>query len=91
MNKVVKYLLIIFPILLLIILVINISIYYVDLNNNKNIIKENNGYLESIKESTTKNNELLIEIDKLKKEKKDKIWEYDRWTRWNQEIKEKIN
>ena len=27
----------------------------------------------------------------IKEEKKEKIWEHERWIKWNQEIKEKIN
>ena len=91
MNKVVKYLLIIFPIVLAITLVINTITYYINLNNNKNIIKDNNQYQEKIKNNNIKNQELLIKLNQKKEDNKDKIWEYNRWTKWNQEIKEKIN
>lgn len=91
MKVILKYLLIIFPILLSIILIINITLYFKNLSNNNIIIDNTKDYQEKIKKDNSSNKELLIEIDKIKEEKKDKIWEYDRWTKWNQEIIEKIN
>ena len=91
MNKVLKCILIIFPIIFTIILVINISFYYVNLNNNQNIIEKKNNYQEKIDSNSEKNKELLIKLNEKKEDNKDKNWEYERWEKWNQEIKEKIN
>lgn len=91
MNKVLKCILIIFPIIFTIILVINISFYYVNLNNNQNIIEKKNNYQEKIDSNSKKNKELLIKLNEKKEDNKDKNWEYERWEKWNQEIKEKIN
>ncbi|MBQ2873012.1 MAG: hypothetical protein IJE89_03325 [Bacilli bacterium] len=91
MNKISKYLSIIIPIILLIALAINILKYYTSFSDNKNIVKDSNSYQEKININNKKNEELVTEINKIKTEKEDKIWEYERWIKWNQEIKEKIN
>lgn len=91
MNKIIKYLSIIIPIVLSLVLVVNILIYYTSFSNNEKIIKDTNTYKERTNENNKRNEELLTEINETKAEKEDKIWEYDRWIKWNQEIKEKIN
>ena len=91
MIKKVKYLLIIFPIILSILLTINIFNYNNYKNKIKDTIENNNNYLEKINENDKQKEKLEINLFNLKEEKKDKIWEYDRWTKWNQEITEKID
>lgn len=92
MIKKLKYLLlIIFPIILTISLIFNIHKYTNNKNLNKDIIEKNNNYQIKIKENNLKSNELTNQINKLKEDNKDKIWEYNRWIKWNQEINSKIN
>ena len=89
MNK--KIILIIFPIILTILLCINIYKYLDNKNKNNNIINNNQEFNEKITSNKSKYEEIINEINILKEENKDKIWEYERWLKWNQEIKEKIN
>ena len=91
MIKYLKYILIIFPIILVILLGINIYKYNTYKNNNHAIIKNTNSYEEKIKDYTYKLESLNKELTSLKEEKKDKIWEYERWIKWNKEMLEKIN
>ena len=91
MIKKLNFLLIIFPIILSILLVINIYKYLDNKNNNQNIINNTQEYNIKIQENNNILEKLTNEINTLKEEKKDKIWEYERWLKWDQEIKEKIN
>ena len=91
MNKIIKYLLVICPIILSILLVVNITKYQSAITNNKSIIESTNNYELQINNNITKKEELEKEISSLKEKNKDKIWQYDRWIKWNKEIKEKIN
>lgn len=91
MIKVVKFSLIICSFILTALLVVNIIKYNNNLKNNNNLIDTTNNYQNKIKDNNTKKEQLETELISLKEEKKDKIWEYDRWIKWNQEIKEKIN
>lgn len=91
MIKKIKYLLIIFPIILSILLVVNICKYQNTKNNLNKLNTNISNYQEKIKVNNQKKEKLITELNNLKEEKKDKIWEYDRWIKWNQEIKEKIS
>jgi len=91
MIKKLKYLLIIIPIILSINLILNIYKYNNTLKQNQDIIKNNNSYQEKTNKYNKDKEQLIIELNNLKEEKKEKIWEHERWIKWNQEIKEKIN
>jgi len=91
MIKKLKYLLLIFPIILSICLVINISKYQKTKNNLKNINTNISTYQNKTNESKQQKEKLLTELNNLKEQNKDKILEYDRWIKWNQEINSKIN
>ena len=91
MIKKLKYLLIAFPIILSVILIVNIIIYTNFKKNNLNIVKNSNNYQDKINQNNLKKEQLTTKINSLKEENKDKLWEYDRWIKWNQEIKAKIN
>ena len=91
MIKKLKYLLIIIPIILSINLILNIYKYNNTLKQNQDIIKNNNSYQEKTNKYNKDKEQLIIELNNLKEEKKEKIWENERWIKWNQEIKEKIN
>ena len=86
-----NYLLFIIPIILSILLVINISIYNTNKNKNNKLITNINNYQEDIKKITNNKEELNNQLEILKEKNQDKIWEYDRWIKWNKEIKEKID
>lgn len=86
-----NYLLFIIPIILSILLVINISIYNTNKNKNKKLITNINNYQEDIKKITNNKEELNNQLEILKEKNQDKIWEYNRWIKWNKEIKEKID
>lgn len=86
-----NYLLFIIPIILSILLVINISIYNTNKNKNNKLITNINNYQEDIKKITNNKEELNNRLEILKEKNQDKIWEYDRWIKWNKEIKEKID
>lgn len=91
MIKTVKYILIICPIILSILLTINIYKYISLTKQNKDIIENNSIYEEKVQNLNTEKDTINTELNNLKEKYKDKIWEYDRWIKWNQEIKEKIN
>lgn len=91
MIKKLKYTLIVIPIILSILLIVNIIKYYNSFNKNENIIQNDNNFQERAKENNDKKEQLITELNNKKDEKKDEIWEYNRWKKWNQEIKEKIN
>lgn len=91
MIKSLKYSLIGIPFILTILLGVNIYKYYSYKNNNQKVINITNNYSEKINENHNKQDELNKELTTLKDEKKDKIWEYERWVKWNQKILELIN
>ena len=91
MNKIIKSILIVCPIILTILLGINIYKYITYKENNKNLIENTNNYNSKTNENTIKTENLNIELSSLKEEKKDKLWEYERWIKWQKEIIEKIN
>ncbi len=91
MKKNKKYILITFPTILLIALTINLYQYQSNQIENREIQKEIDTYQTKRKEFDSKKLALTDEINKLKEEKKDELWEYNRWIKWNQEIQEKIN
>lgn len=86
-----NYLLFIIPIILLILLGINLFIYNTNNNKNKTLITNINNYQENIKKITNNKEELNNQLVIIKEKQKDKIWEYERWIKWNKEIKEKID
>lgn len=91
MIKKLKYLLIVIPLILSITLIINISKYIHYKKEYTNLFNQISDYKNKEKNNQEKINNLTTEINNLKENKKDKIWEYDRWTKWNQEINSKIN
>lgn len=90
MMKYLKYTLICVPCVLTILLGVNIYKYFSYQNNNEIIIENTNNYSKQINEYNNKKEELNQELTTLKEENKDKIWEYERWVKWNQEMLEKI-
>lgn len=91
MNKAVKGILITIPIILSGFLAFNIYEYSNTIKENKNIknrLKENN---EKVLNINNANEETEKKLNTLKEEKKDKIKEYERWLKWEKDIKEKIN
>lgn len=91
MMKFFKYFLVILPILLISLLGINIYKYYTYKNENQSIIENTNDIELKINDDITKKDNLNNELISLKKEKEDKIWEYERWIKWNKEILDMIN
>ena len=89
--KYIKYILIICPIILSILLTINIYKYINIKNNNTNIIENTNIFKNNFNKNINKQEELQKELNKLKENNKDKIIELNRWIKWNKEIQEKIN
>ena len=89
--KYLKYIIIICPLILSILLVINIYKYTNIKNNNLSILESINNLKTNLKNNTNKNKELQKELDNLKEENKDKIQELNKWIKWNKEIKEKMN
>jgi uncharacterized protein YxeA len=90
MIKYLKTILIVCPIILTILLGINIYKYYSYQKDNNSIIKNTNNIKKQIIENTNKIDELNKELTSLKEEKKEELWKYNRWLKWNQEILEKI-
>ena len=91
MIKKLKYLLTIFPIILSIFLVINISKYQKNKDTLKTLNTNISSYQNKINETKLKEEELNTEINNLKEQNNDKIIEYNKWIQWNQEISSKIN
>lgn len=91
MMKFIKILLIVCPLILLVLLGQNIYTYLFYKNNNQEIIENTNNYEAKIKDNTIKNNNLNNELNTLKEENSEKIWDYERWIKWKSEILEKIN
>ena len=91
MNKIIKSILIVCPIILTILLGINIYKYVSYKENNQTLIENTNNYESKTNENTIKKENLNNELSSLKEEKKDKLWEYERWIKWNKEMLEKIN
>lgn len=91
MIKVVKYILIILSLVLSALLVINIVKYnnYKEINNT--IIENTNNYKNQIDTNDNKSQNLNNDLQSLKEKNKDKIWEYERWIKWTEEIIEKTN
>lgn len=91
MIKKLKYLLIIFPIILSIFLVINISKYQKNKDTLKTLNTNISTYQNKINQNKTKEEELNTDLNNLKEQNNDKIMEYNKWIQWNQEISSKIN
>lgn len=91
MNKILKSILIVIPIILTILLGINIYKYITYKENNKTLIDNTNNFEFKINDNTIKEENLNNELSSLKEERKEKLWEYERWIKWNQEMLEKIN
>lgn len=91
MNKIIKGILIIIPIVLSGFLALNINKYNNTTKENKTINKKIINKQEDVINSTNKKEELETKINELKEEKKDKINEYERWLKWEEEIKSKVN
>ncbi len=91
MIKFLKQILIVCPIILTILLAINIYKYNNYKNTNQNHIDNTNNLELKINDNTNKIENLNDELTSLKEEEKDKIWEYERWIKWNKEMLEKIN
>ena len=89
--KILKYIYIICPIILATTLIISIYKYYNKQNEYNNLEKETSNYNLQIKEIETKKEQFELTLSSLKEEKKEKIKEYERWIKWKEEIKEKIN
>ena len=91
MIKFLKSILLVLPIILTILLGINIYKYYTYQEENNIIIENTNNINNQINDNKNKIDSLNKELTSLKEEKKEEIWKYDRWIKWNKEIKEKIN
>ena len=91
MKKILKYILIICSIVLTILLGINIYKNYSYKNNNNVIIEKTNNINTKIYENNTNKEKIEQEISTLKNNNKDKVWELEKWQKWNEEIKEMIN
>lgn len=91
MNKIVKYILIICPIILSLLLGINIYKYISSKNQNENLIDKSNTYELKNQDNLTKKEKLEQELTSLKEKNKDKIERYEKWIKWNEEMQEKIN
>ena len=89
--KYLKYILIICPIILSLLLGINIYKYIISKQEYKNIIETTNNYENKIKDNNSKKENLNNELSSLKEEKKSKIEEYEKWVKWTKDINEKIN
>ena len=89
--KYIKYILIACPIILSILLVININKYSNIKNNNLDIIENTNIFKDNFNKNINKQETLQKELNKLKKDNKDKIIELNKWIKWNKEIQEKLN
>ena len=59
------------------------------IDNIENTLSEMSNYSSDFKLNIKEEN-LNNELSSLKEEKKDKLWEYNRWIKWNQEMLEKI-
>lgn len=91
MIKKLKYLLIIFPIILSILLLINITKYQKNKDTLKTLNTNISTYQNKINKTKSKEEELNTELNNLREQNNDKIMEYDKWIQWNQEILSKIN
>lgn len=89
--KYVRFCLVLCPIILILFLILNINIYLKKEYNNQKIIKSTNDYKSKINEIVIKENNLNNELTSLKQEKSNKVYIYERWTKWNKEILDKIN
>jgi len=91
MIKKLKYILIIFPIILSILLIINISKYQKTKTKLNNLNTNISTYQNKINEINTKEQTLSNELNKLNEQNNDKILEYHKWIQWKKEILSKIN
>ena len=89
--KILKYIYIICPIILSITLILNIYKYYNKQQEYNNLKETNNNYNIQIKEIETQKEQFESTLSSLKEQQKDKINEYERWIKWNEEIKQKLN
>ena len=88
--KILKYIYVICPIILAGTLIINIYKYYNKQIEYNNLTKTTNNYNLQIQEIENQKNQFELTLSSLKEEQKDKIKEYERWIKWNEEIKQKI-
>lgn len=91
MIKIIKILLIVCSMILFVFLGKNIHTYLFYKDNNEVIIKNTNNYEQKINDNIIQINNLNNELNALKEQNSEKIWNYDRWIKWNNEILEKIN
>lgn len=91
MIKIIKILLIVCSMILFVFLSKNIHTYLFYKDNNEVIIKNTNNYEQKINDNIIKINNLNNELNALKEQNSEKIWNYERWIKWNNEILEKIN
>lgn len=91
MIKYLKYILIVCPIILSILLGINIYKNIKLLKENNKIIENTNNFEKQIIDNNKKKEEQLNILSSLKESKKTQIEEYERWIKWKKAIEEKIN
>ena len=88
--KYIKICLIIIPILLTILLGKNIYDYFENKKINQEKLESINNYDNKLNDDLTKYSNLNTELETLKEVNKEKIMEYERWIKWNNEIVEKM-
>lgn len=88
--KYIKICLIIIPILLTILLGKNIYDYFENKKINQEKLESINNYDNKLNDDLTKYSNLNTELETLKEVNKEKIMEYERWIKWNNEIIEKM-
>lgn len=88
--KYIKICLIIIPILLTILLGKNIYDYFENKKISQEKLESINNYDNKLNSDLTKYSNLNTELETLKEVNKEKIMEYERWIKWNNEIVEKM-
>ena len=88
--KYIKICLIIIPILLTILLGKNIYDYFENKKISQEKLESINNYDNKLNDGLTKYSNLNTELETLKEVNKEKIMEYERWIKWNNEIVEKM-
>ena len=88
--KYIKICLIIIPILLTILLGKNIYDYFENKKISQEKLESINNYDNKLNDDLTKYSNLNTELETLKEVNKEKIMEYERWIKWNNEIVEKM-
>lgn len=88
--KYIKICLIIIPILLTILLGKNIYDYFENKKISQEKLESINNYDKKLNDDLTKYSNLNTELETLKEVNKEKIIEYERWIKWNNEIVEKM-